>query len=140
MSQTACREWKGPRNPGGYGLIWLTDRKKQIGSHRFAWAETNGPIPEGMHVLHTCDNPLCYNPDHLFLGTPADNMADKVAKGRQAKGSRLASAKLNEEKVKEIRRLYKAGGTSHRALAREFGVSKSLITQILNREWWAHVP
>ena len=83
-----CLEWIGPFSRGGYARIW--SHGKQFGCHRVAWELVNGPIPEGLHVLHHCDNPPCcetapseeYPEGHLFLGTPAENTADKVAKGR----------------------------------------------------------
>jgi hypothetical protein len=134
----SCIEAKGFRGAGGYV------RKRMGGvntnAHRVAYMEHFGPIPEGKVVMHTCDNPACVNPEHLKVGTQADNIADKVKKGRQAKGTLIGSAKLNEKQVSEIRDLYAKGGETHQSLAKVFGVSRSLITAILNRKWWAHVP
>lgn len=79
-----CIEWKGARNPQGYGQKCI--KGKRYRTHRLAWEWANGPIPEGLFVLHKCDNPPCCNPDHLFLGTQTDNMQDMLAKGRGING------------------------------------------------------
>jgi hypothetical protein len=78
---TPCLVWHGPRQSGGYGHVWLPGGR-QMRVHRAAWEARHGPIPEGLYVCHRCDNPPCWADGHLFLGTPADNMADKIAKGR----------------------------------------------------------
>lgn len=78
---SGCLEWTGYTNVRGYGRIAFNGRT--VGAHRLAWELVNGPIPDGMNVLHHCDNPPCCNVGHLFLGTHADNSADMVAKGRQ---------------------------------------------------------
>lgn len=136
----------------GYGQFALAPGKP-VRAHRYAFEVTYGPIPEGMHVLHRCDTPLCVRPDHLFLGTAQDNMTDKVAKGRQAKGDRhgmrvhpetrargehQGNSKLTNEQAREIRRR-RLSGESRKAIAMEFGVSPKLVYQIALGEIWTHV-
>lgn len=132
-----CIEWEGRLHSGGYGLKYMDG--KTYYTHRLEWSKHNGPIPEGMFVCHRCDNPPCYNVDHLFLGTPKDNVRDMYAKGRtwQPKGEDRKNAKLTWEKVAKIRELYAAGGHSHRSLARMFGVgSHRTIGLVIRNEQW----
>jgi len=104
----------------------------------------NGDIPFGLCVLHRCDNRRCCNPAHLFLGTNGENVFDKVAKGRQAKGrghgalgERSGTAKVSQDEVREIRRAYAAGEASQYALADRFGISQGSVSLIVRRiNWW----
>jgi hypothetical protein len=98
----------------------------------------HGPIPNGMLVCHTCDNRPCINIEHLFLGTHADNSSDMVSKGRQAQGERNGNAKLTLEQVTEIRSRYvpRSAHANTYTLAREFGVSRSAISLIVNTRQW----
>ena len=77
---SGCWEWTGPRNEHGYGLISQSGRR--IRAHRAAYEQTHGPIPSGALICHTCDNPPCCNPEHLWAGSMADNMRDAAAKMR----------------------------------------------------------
>jgi hypothetical protein len=138
-----CLVWTGAKNSANdYGEI-KTSRKdgprRNIRVHRRAYEEDRGPIPKGLLVCHRCDNSLCVNPDHLFLGTDADNSADKVAKGRQARGVTQGQAKLTEEDVHAIRARYALGDISQRDLAAIFGVSQTLVRLIVNRKIWTHI-
>jgi len=135
---TRCWEWTAGREGDGYGSFRLDG--KQHKAHRISWILNFVEIPQGMGVLHHCDNPPCVNPEHLFLGTHKDNMQDKAMKGRNKKYRPLTPPKprkyrykLTDEQVIEIRRRYAAwgrGGENCRQLAKEFGVSKSIIHAI----------
>lgn len=109
---------------------------RQTSAHRLSYELFCGPIPQGMFVCHTCDFPRCINPAHLFLGTAADNMADKVAKGRQARGERQGLAKLTWPAVRQIRADFTAGLASVSTLARKHGVhSKAIYLLIAGKTW-----
>lgn len=134
-----CWLWRGNiHRIYGYGRMCRD--YKDYRAHRLAWELTYGPIPLGMSVCHKCDVRHCVRPDHLFLGTEADNSADKVAKGRQSRGAHRPLAVLNETSVREIRARYAAGGITQDALAREYGVTQSTIGEAIRRETWRFVP
>lgn len=137
-----CLEWQGSTNEHGYGSIRVN--KKLIKAHRFAYELAYGPIPDGMDVLHHCDNPPCCRPDHLFRGTAADNGRDMVAKGRHGswrhpeqmvRGERHHQAKLTAQQVTEIRRCAQAP-RSISGLAREYGMSRAAIRNIRDGKTW----
>lgn len=132
-----CWPWTGAHYSSGYGNVGVLDDDlipRTRGAHRIAWELRVGPIPPGLSVLHRCDTPACVNPDHLFLGTHADNMADMVAKGREARGTRNGQAKLTEQQVGEIRLAH--GTIPFADLAARFGISRSQLARILNGERW----
>ena len=136
-TESGCIEWSArARANGGYGTLCV-GRRGHIRAHRAAWALANGPIPKGMYVCHSCDNPLCCNVAHLFLGTPKENMADKEAKGRGTKppvhyGERHHNTTLTAEQVLEIR------GTDGRAedVSAKYGVSSMTIRRIRKGRTW----
>jgi len=99
-----------------------------------------GPIPPGLHVLHRCDNPPCVNPVHLFLGTNLDNIKDKMAKKRYPHGEAHAATKLTESQVKDIRQRHANGGINQTHVAKEFGVSWSIIHDVIRRKTWRDLP
>ena len=134
-----CWLWQGATN-GRYGRICaFGNHGSPAGAHRVAWLLVHGPIPPGLFVCHRCDKPLCVNPDHLFLGTQIENMADCGAKGRHVKGELHARAKVTAAQVIEIRQRHNEG-TKQNALAREFGVCTTLISRVVRRLKWRHVP
>lgn len=149
----ACWIWTAGGR-GGYGTFFLGG--KMHGAHRVAYRIARGPIPNGLHVCHRCDNPPCVRPDHLFLGTNHENQLDKCAKGRLVtrfqpghafltpperlpRGERVHCAKLTADDVRRIRRM-RAEGRAGRAIARLFGVSETAIRRVVSGRTWAHVP
>jgi hypothetical protein len=133
----ACWRWTGPvRGNNGYGAFHYLGRP--ISAHQFSWALHCGPVPAGLCVLHRCDNPVCVNPAHLFLGTHADNMADRDAKGRLAHGERVGCSKLTDALVREMRRL-RADGATETELALRFNVARSTAHRVVTGELWPHV-
>jgi hypothetical protein len=148
----ACWIWTAAKSSDGYGSF------DQAGAHRMAWELARGPIPRGLSVLHNCptgDNPACVNPDHLWLGTQPDNIADMTAKGRRrvavgeangqrkhpertARGERNAGAKIGADVVAEIRKA-NANGESYSRIVERFGVSKSQVARIVRGQSWRHV-
>lgn len=134
VSPTGCWLWQGATR-ARYGAITIDGRVKR--AHRVSYEAYVGEIPEGMLVLHTCDTPLCINPLHLFLGTGQDNSDDKVAKGRQARGSRGGKAVLTEEEVLALRQYEHTH--SYQDTADRFGVSKGTVADIINGRTWVHI-
>lgn len=132
-NEGACLIWTGKRLPRGYGTLRVNGIMKY--AHRLAWEEANGPISAGMFVCHRCDNPSCCNPEHLFLGTHADNMADQQAKKRHGYGERNGNAKLTEPQALEVL----VATESRRDLAGRFEVSESTIGHIQRGYSWRHL-
>lgn len=152
-----CWLWTGTTIRGGYGMIRFPVRDS-ITAHRASWLIHRGEIPDGLFVLHKCDNPPCVNPEHLFLGTHQDNMRDMVAKGRHfahvrpwavsrgprphgqyRKGESVAGAVLTEGQVREIRALWETGAWQQRQIARQYGVNFRTVHYIVHRKLWKHI-
>lgn len=134
--QNGCWVWRGPRNHGGYGRVHL--RGKRYRAHRVLWQGLNGPVPEGFEVLHRCDNRSCINPDHLFLGTAADNNHDMVAKGRQVRGEAVGTRRLTESQVLDVLERLRSG-ESHKAISERYAVHPGTISKIACRTRWRHL-
>lgn len=135
-TESGCLEWQGTVNVWGYGCSSMHGVK--MTTHRIAWIIDNGPIPDGLFVLHRCDNRICVDSSHMFLGTQKQNVHDCMAKGRRAstKGEAHGQAKLNDEKVRHIR------SSPRRAaeLAQDLGVSVFTVYDVRARRAWPHVP
>ena len=152
-SGDGCWPWTGKnRRKDGRGVLSVNNRPEH--APRVAWELTFGPIPDGLWILHECDNPPCCRPSHLLLGTPADNVADRVRRERSgkgdeswsrmhperlARGERVASAKLTEPQVRAIRERYAAGAATQWELAHEYGVHQAAIWRIVRGRTWKHV-
>ena len=145
-----CWEWAGRLNPGGYGVFCALGERL---AHRVSYVLANGPILGGLVVRHACDNRKCVRPDHLSVGSKADNVRDMDARNRRATGDRHPSrihperfprgeahwkAKLTDHDVREIRSLFAAGGRSKVSIAIQYGVSSGTVSQIILGRIWRH--
>lgn len=128
-----CWEWGGPRTRHGYGMLHCGGRRSM--AHRFSWMIENGPIEDGIVVMHKCDNPPCVNPRHLAVGTHADNMRDMVAKGRHGAGGQHGikhhAARFTEADVIAIR----TSAKPHAELGRQYGVTPQTIAYVRHKGW-----
>lgn len=154
-SPAECWPWIASKNNCGYGQITLKQangRWVRASAHKLSYELTHGPVPNGLCVLHYCDNPACVNPSHLWLGTMRDNNDDCMKKGRhkysknpprcppslKARGSRHGIAKLTESAVLDIRAKLAKGATM-RSICKETGMSMSSIADVRDRVTWRHI-
>lgn len=131
---SSCWLWTGSRWDNGYGRLMVGNKRRK--AHRIAFLMATGTLPQDKVVCHTCDNPGCVNPNHLFLGTNADNSADQKSKNRHTAGVRNGRAILNDTKVKKIRHNRHLTGSY---LAAKYGCSEQTISAIRNRIIWKHI-
>lgn len=135
-----CWLWTAYTDDWGYGQIGRGRcGERKIRAHRVSWTLHFGPIPNGLFVLHSCDNPPCVRPDHLWLGTNADNNRDAASKGRSACGESNGQSKLTEHQVKMIRRLRATTTFTQAQIARRFGIAQSMVSMIERRHKWKRV-
>lgn len=136
--RTACWNWTGRLFQGGYGVFKCAAiQKRGMNASRGSWIVHYGAIPAGKFVCHTCDNRKCVNPEHLFLGSPQDNVADMVAKGRNSRGSGRPQTKQTAETVAAMKEM-RGQGCSYQHIAIKFGISKSGAFQIINGLSWKY--
>lgn len=139
ITPSGCHIWTGMLNGQGYGLIRMGTKQRR--AHRIAWEAVNGPIPNGLGLMHSCDVRCCVNPNHLTPGTQAENLKDMFAKQRgkipSVRGERQGAAKLTEDDVREIRRLAKS--KTQPEIAAIFGIDRSNVSIIVLRKGWKHV-
>lgn len=135
-----CWLWQRAKSADGYGNHGTGG--KNYRAHRFAYELAYGPIPEGALICHACDNPLCVNPAHLFVGSYLDNATDRTKKGRSdsRQGEKNHNAKLSESHVREIRDLYATGQYTQKALSEMYKVTPRIIYCVVHRETWEHLP
>lgn len=138
--ENGCWEVQGYPNRSGHVQISSGSRWTQpyvrAKAHQIAWERANGrPVPDGMVIMHTCDNPCCANPDHLQLGTQRDNILDSIRKGRY---NAFGIQKLNAEQVREIR-WRAAAGETQKSIAKSFNIARNTVSGIVNRKTWDHL-
>ena len=134
---SGCWVWTGNKNANGYGVIAGDEGRyrHQRRAHRVSWELLHGPLDKSVFVCHRCDNPPCVNPDHLFIGGPAENQADRVQKGRTTRGDKHPQAKLTALDVRKIRMVAQLGIPQH-MIAKVFSVSRTNISAIIGGRSW----
>lgn len=137
ITDEGCWEFVGGRTGANYGVVSIR-KFEQKGAHVVSFEYFNGPVQKGMQICHSCDNPPCCNPEHLFLGTCQDNKDDEIAKGRHVFGEKGGNSKLTEGDVLEIKKQLSLGATQY-SLAKQFKVTKQAIWRIKEGLCWRHL-
>lgn len=138
ITESGCWLWTGGLNASNYGNFCISKQPRYMLAHRFSYQHFNGPIPEGLHILHKCDVRCCVNPAHLYAGTNADNIRDRIERGKKSGcvGEKAGRAILREVDVINIRAIYKhVKGASQQKLADIYGVSRSCVYHAIHHNW-----
>lgn len=136
--ESGCWIWTASCAGKGYGQIKLPGTRRQIYAHRLSYLIHKGELPDAKHICHTCDNPKCVNPDHLFVGTSQDNHDDMKAKGRHTYGEKSATVKSTTKEVLQMKAMIKAG-VPQTKIAALFGLHQTTISKINRAERWKHL-
>ena len=139
IDENGCWIWTGAKLPKGYGFIKIPKTRRQIYAHRLSFLISGGTIPEGMNVLHRCDNPACVNPTHLFVGSQKDNLQDMAEKHRHLCGEKNTEAVLTAPDVVKIKKLLAMNAFSQTEIGRMFGVAQITISRIHRGLRWKHI-
>ena len=139
IDENGCWVWTGAKLPKGYGFIKIPRTRRQIYAHRLSFLISGRTIPEGMNVLHRCDNPACVNPEHLFIGSQKDNLQDMAAKHRHLCGEKNTESVLTAPDVVKIKRLLAMNMFSQKEIGRMFGVAQITISRIHRGLLWKHI-
>lgn len=141
IQPNGCWEYSGAKDADGYGMFWFQGKTK--GAHQFSARYLgNLIVNKGDQVCHSCDNPPCANPDHLFIGSTQDNTADRHAKGRTVKGSQIGTSRYTESIIQSVKDAYKTRPHYRgiiKDLSIEFNVSYGVVWYVCKRGSWAHI-